>query len=79
MFFGDPALEKVVAVTHAAATVEPCGRQVSSQTRKRRNELECRSRRQRANCSIYQRIGFIFLQRLPVFRFDTRDKCIRIK
>src|SRR5437667_9602899 len=54
MFFGDPALEKVVAVTHAAATFESCGRQVSSQTRKRSNELACRSRRTRATCSIYQ-------------------------
>src|SRR6266550_7223042 len=63
MFFGYPASEEVVAVADAAvaAVLGACEIFRAPQTRERRDELECRSWRERAHGTAYERVAFIFL------------------
>ena len=69
----------MVAVTNAAAASEVRVRQILAQTGQRGYELECRSWRKRAHRTVDERIGFIFLERLPIFCFDAGNECIRIE
>src|SRR5213596_4035078 len=54
MFFSNPALEEVIAVTHAstAAVFGACEIFHAAQTGERRDELECRSWRQGADRTV---------------------------
>src|ERR1051326_5284628 len=54
MLCSNPAREEVVAVAHAAATVVMCVREIfgASQSGQCRDELECRSGRQRADGAV---------------------------
>src|SRR5213593_4418077 len=81
MFFGYPALEEVIAVTHTAtaAVFGTCEIFCAPQTGERRDELECRSWRQAADRTINQWIGLIFLQCCPILRFDAGDESVWVE
>ena len=74
-----PALEVVVAIGHAAAAVERSLYQPFAQTCEGGHDLECRSRRERADGAVDQRVGLVLGQLLPVSRRDAGNEGIGIK
>src|SRR5438046_1710457 len=81
MFFGYPATEKVIAVTHTAAAVVFGTSEIfwSTQSGERGDQLESRARRQCTDRAVHERIAFVLLQYFPILGFDARNECVWIE
>ena len=72
-------MEIVIAVGDAAAAIKCLLAEMFSQTRQRRHNFKSRARRQCADRAIHERIGFVLLQRFPIFCLDARNESVRVE